>query len=112
MKTYADIVGDGGSNILAQVQEQAARLQERLSSVRHLIAVVSGKGGVGKSAVTVNLAAACAMQGWRVGVLDADINGPSVAKMMGVRDYTPRITPQGVIPAEGPLHMRVMARWK
>ena len=58
MKTYVDIVGDGGSNILGQVQQQAARLQARLSDVQHIVAVVSGKGGVVKSAVTVNLAAA------------------------------------------------------
>jgi ATP-binding protein involved in chromosome partitioning len=109
MKTYADIVGDGGSNVLAQVQQQAARLQERLRRVRHIVAVVSGKGGVGKSTVAVNLATACAMQGQRVGVLDADINGPSVAKMFGVRQYTPQLTPDGVSPAEGPLGMRVMS---
>jgi ATP-binding protein involved in chromosome partitioning len=109
MKTYADIVGDGGSNVLAQVQQQAARLQERLRSVRHIVAVVSGKGGVGKSTVTVNLATACAMRGQRVGVLDADLNGPSVAKMLGVRGYTPQLTSAGVIPATGPLAMRVMS---
>ncbi|MGQ4806902.1 Iron-sulfur cluster carrier protein [Candidatus Entotheonellaceae bacterium PAL068K] len=109
MKTYADLVGDGGSNVLAQVQQQAARLQERLHSVRHIIAVVSGKGGVGKSTVTANLATAHAMQGYRVGVLDADINGPSIAKMLGVRSYTPQLTSHGVIPANGPLHMRVMS---
>ena len=109
MKTYADIVGDGGSNIIAQVQQQAARLQARLRHVRHIVAVVSGKGGVGKSSVTANLATAYAMQGRRVGVLDADINGPSIATMLGVRDYTPRITAQGVLPARGPLDMPVMS---
>jgi ATP-binding protein involved in chromosome partitioning len=109
MKTYADIVGDGGSNVLAQVQQQATRLQERLRSVRHIVAVVSGKGGVGKSTVTVNLATAYAMRGQRVGVLDADLNGPSVAKMLGVRGYTPQFTSAGVIPATGPLAMRVMS---
>ena len=109
MKTYADIVGDGGSNVLAQVQQQIARLQARLHSVQHIVAVVSGKGGVGKSTVTVNLATAYAMQGHRVGVLDADLNGPSVAKMLGVRGYTPQLTSDGVVPAEGPLQMRVMS---
>jgi ATP-binding protein involved in chromosome partitioning len=109
MKTYADIVGDGGSNVLAQVQQQTARLQARLSSVRHVVAVMSGKGGVGKSCVTVNLAAACALQGQRVGILDADINGPSVAKMLGVRAYTPQLTPQGVVPAQGPVQLQVMS---
>ena len=109
MKTYADIVGDGGSNVLAQVQQQVARLQERLRSIRHIVAVVSGKGGVGKSTVTVNLATAYAMRGQRVGVLDADLNGPSVAKMLGVRGYTPQLSSAGVTPATGPLAMRVMS---
>ncbi len=109
MKTYADIVGDGGSNIVAQVQQQAVRLQDRLSHVHHIVGVVSGKGGVGKSVVTVNLATACAMQGLRVGVLDVDINGPSIAKMLGVRSYTPKVMPNGVMPAEGPCGMRVMS---
>ncbi len=109
MKTYADIVGDGGSNIVAQVQQQAARLQDRLSHVHHIVGVVSGKGGVGKSAVTVNLATAYAMRGLRVGVLDVDINGPSIAKMLGVRSYTPKVTPDGVLPAQGPLDIRVMS---
>jgi ATP-binding protein involved in chromosome partitioning len=109
MKTYADIVGDGGSNVLAQVQQQATRLQERLRTVRHIVAVVSGKGGVGKSTVTVNLAAAYARRGQRVGILDADLNGPSVAKMLGVRGYTPQLTSAGVMPATGPLAMRIMS---
>lgn len=109
MKTYADIVGDGGSNVLAQVQQQAARLQQRLRDVQHIVAVVSGKGGVGKSTVTVNLATACAMQGQRVGILDADLNGPSIAKMFGVRDYTPALTIDGVMPAVGLLQIRVMS---
>jgi ATP-binding protein involved in chromosome partitioning len=73
------------------------------------VAVVSGKGGVGKSTLTVNLATAYAMRGQRVGVLDADINGPSVAKMLGVRTYTPQLTDAGVLPAIGPLAIRVMS---
>ena len=55
-----------------------------LSSIKKVIAVVSGKGGVGKSAVTCSLAAAMAQRGKKVGVLDADITGPSVPKAFGV----------------------------
>ncbi|UAL12046.1 Mrp/NBP35 family ATP-binding protein [Caulobacter segnis] len=57
---------------------------EKPAHVRHVIAVASGKGGVGKSTVSTNLAVAFAKQGLRVGLLDADIYGPSAPKMMGV----------------------------
>lgn len=58
--------------------------QNQYSNIRHLIGVVSGKGGVGKSLVTCLLAAGCAKAGLKVGVLDADITGPSVPKSFGV----------------------------
>jgi len=53
---------------------------------RRILGVASGKGGVGKSTVTTNLAAALALEGLRVGVLDADVYGFSIARMMGVRE--------------------------
>ncbi|GHE19772.1 iron-sulfur cluster carrier protein ApbC [Halomonas urumqiensis] len=55
-----------------------------IEGVKHIVAVASGKGGVGKSTVTVNLALAMAAEGYRVGILDADIHGPSQAQMLGV----------------------------
>ncbi|WP_186764521.1 iron-sulfur cluster carrier protein ApbC [Pistricoccus aurantiacus] len=55
-----------------------------MEGVKHIVAVASGKGGVGKSTVTVNLALATAAQGYRVGLLDADIYGPSQAQMLGI----------------------------
>jgi ATP-binding protein involved in chromosome partitioning len=109
VKRYRDIAGDGGSRIAEQVGEQRARLAERLASVRSIVAVVSGKGGVGKSAVTANVASALALDGWRVGVLDADLNGPSMAKMLGVRGRTLAITAAGVEPPCTGLGVKVMS---
>ena len=109
MKRYRDIAGDGGSNIVGQVQAQQARLTTRLRDVRAIVAVVSGKGGVGKSSVTANLAAACAHAGDRVGVLDADLNGPTMAKMLGVRGAPLVVGAAGVTPPAGALGIRVMS---
>ncbi|MDR3509008.1 MAG: Mrp/NBP35 family ATP-binding protein [Caulobacteraceae bacterium] len=68
----------------AQMQPQQAPGAMRPAHVRHVVAVASGKGGVGKSTVAVNLAAAMALLGRRVGLLDADVYGPSAPRMTGV----------------------------
>ena len=109
MKRYRDIAGDGGSNIAAQVDDQRARLAQRLRDVRHLVAVVSGKGGVGKSSLCGGLASCWALQGWRVGVLDIDLAGPSMAKIMGVRGARLAMQSGAVIPPETPLGVKVMS---
>ncbi|HXW07675.1 MAG TPA: P-loop NTPase [Vicinamibacterales bacterium] len=85
MKGYHDIAGDGGSGILEQVAGQRARIADGLAAVRHLVAVASGKGGVGKSTLTLHLAGALRARGLRIAILDADFNGPSQARMAGVR---------------------------
>ena len=84
MKSYHDIIGDGGSGIIEQVVEQRARIADGLAGVRHLVAVGSGKGGVGKSTLTLHLAMALRAMGLRIAILDADFNGPSQARMAGV----------------------------
>jgi len=84
MKGYHDIVGDGGSRILEQVLDQRAGIAEGLAGVRHIVAVGSGKGGVGKSTLTLHLAGALRARGLRIAILDADFNGPSQARMAGV----------------------------
>jgi len=85
VKGYHDIAGDGGSRILEQVAEQRTRISDGLAGVRHLVAVGSGKGGVGKSTLTLHLAGALRARGLRVAILDADFNGPSQARMAGVQ---------------------------
>jgi ATP-binding protein involved in chromosome partitioning len=109
MKRYKDLVGDGGSNIAGQVHVQQTRLRERLAGVSVIVAVVSGKGGVGKSSITANLANCFALQGRRVGVLDADLNGPSMAKMLGVRGRTLAVGADGVTPPASALGVKVMS---
>ena len=109
MKTYKDLPADGGSNIIGQVTQQVNRLQKRLASVRRTVAIMSGKGGVGKSSVTANLASALGLRGHSVGVIDADINGPSIAKMMGVRGQQIDYGDDGVKPARSSLGVKVMS---
>jgi ATP-binding protein involved in chromosome partitioning len=84
VKHYNDIAGDGGSGVLDQLAEQRTRITDGLGGVRHLVAVASGKGGVGKSTLTLHLAGALRARGLRVAILDADFNGPSQARMAGV----------------------------
>jgi ATP-binding protein involved in chromosome partitioning len=89
--------------------ESQQNLKDRMAKIKHKIAVISGKGGVGKSTVTVNLAAAFAQMGNKVGVLDADIHGPSVPKLLGLEGQVVKTSALGVFPVDGPLGMKVMS---
>jgi ATP-binding protein involved in chromosome partitioning len=109
MKKYKDLLGDAGSGVESQLRDQAHRLRSRMATIRHTVAILSGKGGVGKSTLTSNLAAALAEDAARVAVLDADLNGPALAKMLGVRGAALHIGPEGVEPPEGPLGIKVLS---
>ena len=80
-----------------------------MSKIKHKIAVISGKGGVGKSTVTVNLAAAFALHGNRVGILDADIHGPSVPRILGLTGQRIKVGPPGAFPVAGPLGIKIVS---
>lgn len=90
-------------------QEISNRIQERLSKIRHKIIVLSGKGGVGKSTVTANLAAVLAKRGYSVGVFDYDFHGPAMARMLGVLGQTLQAFPLGIFPATGVLGIKVVS---
>ena len=78
--------GDGCSDSLQQVIDHKARIIENLSSIRNMLAIASGKGGVGKSTLTMQIAMALRAQGKEVAILDADFNGPAQARLGGLMD--------------------------
>src|SRR5262245_4427477 len=80
------------------IAAQGVTPKRLLPEVRHAVAVASGKGGVGKSTVAVNLAVSLAREGWATGLLDADIYGPSVPLMTGTVGEAPAPGPEGVEP--------------
>jgi ATP-binding protein involved in chromosome partitioning len=92
-----------------QASEEEQKLKDRMGKIKHKIAIISGKGGVGKSTVTVNLATAFALHGKSVGILDADIHGPSVPRLLGLEGKQVKASPAGAFPVAGPLGMKVMS---
>jgi Mrp family chromosome partitioning ATPase len=88
--------------------EDRRALQSRLCHIGHKIMVMSGKGGVGKSTVAVNLAMGLMLAGKRVGLLDVDIHGPSVPTMLGLEGANIEAGPDGLVPVELG-HLKVMS---
>jgi len=80
--------------------KEEAKISRALARIKNRILVFSGKGGVGKSTVAANLAVAISERGKRVGLLDVDIHGPNLAKMLGVEDKTLAISPEVIKPVE------------
>jgi len=85
--------------VSAQELDQQA-LRERMGQIRHKILILSGKGGVGKSTVAANLAVALAGEGHKVGLLDVDIHGPSIPKLMGIMGQVPQMGEQTIFPVK------------
>lgn len=80
--------------------KERRQLQSRLCRIQHKVMVMSGKGGVGKSTVAVNLAAALMLSGKRVGLLDVDIHGPSIPTMLGLEREMIQGSEEGLLPID------------
>lgn len=91
------------------LMEQEVEIIKRMSKIKHKIAVMSGKGGVGKSTVSVNLAAAFAKKGYKTGIMDVDVHGPNVPKMFGVEGKNLDYNEEGIIPVETEDGIKVMS---
>jgi len=97
----------GGRPMTQREMEEAVR--KSMEHVKHKIMVMSGKGGVGKTTVAVNLAFALGMQGLDVGLMDADIHGPDVPKMLGIEDKRPEIVEGKVNPVLATPRLRTIS---
>lgn len=84
------------------------KIQNRYGIIKNVVAVMSGKGGVGKSSITALLASALNKKDFRVGVLDADITGPSIPKVFGVKEKA-QVIGDMILPSETPLGIKIMS---
>ena len=91
------------------IQEETA-IQDTLRKIKHVIIVMSGKGGVGKSTVSSNLAMSLSMKGYQTGIMDIDITGPNIPKMFGIEDEQIMVDDnRKLIPVIVPPSMKVMS---
>jgi len=97
------------SDTKKMMEQQNAQIRDNMSKIKYKIAVISGKGGVGKSTVTVNLAATLNMMGYNVGVLDGDIHGPNIPQMLGVDQIQPMADESGLYPVLSPQGIKTMS---
>ncbi len=98
----------GSAGSCPSKQQDMRKPANEKSNIRKVIAVVSGKGGVGKSMVTASLARQMVANGYKVGILDADITGPSIPKMFGIHDMA-ESDGQGIYPIEAEDGIKIMS---
>lgn len=99
----------GNPETLADLWEAELKAKERLEQIKHKLLVMSGKGGVGKSTVAVYLALGLARRGYKVGLLDVDLHGPDIARMLGLKGRLHMGPEGGIQPQSGPGNVEVVS---
>ncbi|MQY77492.1 MAG: P-loop NTPase [Spirochaeta sp.] len=92
-----------------EMNEQEQRIKERLARIRNILIVMSGKGGVGKSTIAVNLAVGLVQSGFKTGLMDVDLHGPSTLKMLGLEDKPINATADFLIPLSFNQELKVIS---
>lgn len=108
-RTYSELDGSDRSGLPEQISAQSDRVARRLTDVARVVAVLSGKGGVGKSLISSALATALGADGRAVGLLDGDLHSPAAARMCGVRGARLTVRDDAVRPVRGPTGVSVMS---
>jgi len=109
MKSCQDGISIAASPDKAQKPDPDASLKKSLGKIKHTFMIMSGKGGVGKSSTSVNLAIALAGQGFRVGLLDVDIHGPDIPRMLGLSEMLDLDSEQKLVPASFSDNLKVIS---
>ena len=91
------------------IMQQEITIVKRMSDISHKIAVMSGKGGVGKSTIAVNLAVAFALKNYQTGIIDVDLHGPDVPHMLGVENAILAESPLGILPVKARDNLKVLS---
>lgn len=97
------------SQTLNEVDQEKQQIKSRMGKIKHKILVLSGKGGVGKSTVAANLAVSLSLNGKRVGLLDIDIHGPSVPKILNLENRKLNVENDVIIPIPVTMNLKVMS---
>jgi Mrp family chromosome partitioning ATPase len=90
-------------------QSKTEIFQENFPQIKWKILVLSGKGGVGKSTISSNLAVGLSLKGYKVGLLDIDLHGPNIPNMLGLKGKSPQITAEGIYPVKYSENLEVMS---
>lgn len=98
-----------GNMLSAEDIEEETRLRETLDNIKHVIIVISGKGGVGKSTVSSNLAISLSKEGYQVGLMDLDITGPNIPKMFHVEEDRLEVVEDRLMPIVYPPSLKIMS---